>query len=268
MMSCETVQDSLDALRDGSLGLPEAGEVREHLAACRSCAREWEVTEALRAVIRDRASAPTAPVGFHVAMARLLERHVAPGGWFASLQDAFHRQPIAAMAFAAAMVLFVLVPLNLHRLSQRETILPLVEESVNEHIRLALHETPPEIPVAELHPLHVRHQRRIELFQSLSFPDDQEYRLAGGQVSYLLNRKVLDVTYYRQANRPITLLVLPSAGIRLPDQRLNVVGYVVYQAVHRGFQTVHWQEGPLIYSLVFGVDESDPSPLIEKLHHK
>lgn len=59
MMSCETVQDSLDALRDGSLGLPEAGEVREHLAACRSCAREWEVAEALRAVIRDRATAPT-----------------------------------------------------------------------------------------------------------------------------------------------------------------------------------------------------------------
>lgn len=266
-MRCEIVKDSLDALRDGTLGLPEAGEVREHLAACRSCGHDWEVTEALRAVIRDRVSAPVAPAAFRAAMASLLEREAGRVGWMDRLQQAFRRQPLAAMAVAAAMVLLVLVPLNLRLLSVREVIPPLVEESVNEHIRLTLREASPEIPIHELQPLLDRHQGRLEFLQPVSFPDDQEYHLAGGQVSYLLNRKVLAVTYYRRANRPITLLVLPGAGIRLSEQPLSLAGRV-YRALHRGFQTVHWQEGPLIYSLVSDSDEADLSPLVEKLQHK
>lgn len=267
MIGCETARDSLEVLRDGTLGLSEAGEVRHHLAICRSCAREWEATEALRAIIRDRVSTPVASVAFHRAMAHLLERQAVPAGWFARLQEAFRCRPVAAMALTAAMVLLVLVPLNLQMLFRRETVLPLVEESVNEHIRLTLHETPPEIPIRELQPLPVRHQRRLDLFQSLSFPDDREYHLAGGQVSYLLNRKILTVTYYRQANRPITLLVLPSAGIRLPKQPMSLTGKV-YWAIHRGFRTAHWQQGSLIYSLVSDSDEADLSPLVEKLQYK
>lgn len=267
MLSCETVKDSLDTMRDGTLGLPEAGEVRAHLAICRSCAREWKVTEALRAVIRDRAAAPVAPPAFHAAMARLLEDHATPMGWFARLQEACRLRPVAAMALTAAMVLLVLVPLNLHMLATRDTVLLLIEESVNEHIRRSLHETPPEIPTRELQPLPVRLQQRLELLQPLSFPDDQEYRLVGGQMSYLLHRKVLTVTYYRQPDRPITLLVLPGAGIRLPDRSMSRKGNV-YWIIHHGFRTAHWQQGPLIYSLISDADESDLSPLIEKLQHK
>ncbi|CBE68974.1 protein of unknown function [Candidatus Methylomirabilis oxygeniifera] len=254
-------------MRDGTLGLPEASEVRAHLAICRSCAREWEVTEALRAVIRDRASAPVAPAAFHAAMARLVEQQAAPMGWFARFQEACRLRPITAMALTAAMVLLILVPLNLHMLSKYETILPLVEESVNEHIRLTLREAPPEIPTRELQPLPVRHQQRLELSQSLSFPDDQEYRLVGGQVSYLLHRKALTVAYYHRPDRPITLLVLPGAGIRLPDRSVSLKGKV-YWTIHHGFRTAHWRQGPLIYSLVSDSGEADLSPLIEKLRHK
>ncbi|MBI2884087.1 MAG: zf-HC2 domain-containing protein [Candidatus Methylomirabilis oxyfera] len=267
MLRCETVKDFLDALRDGTLGLSEVQEVRSHLATCSACGRESEVTEALRAAIRNRVSAPAAPAAFREAMAHLLARQATPMGWFARLQEAFRRQPVAAMALTAAMVLLVLVPLNLQMLFRRETVLPLVEESVNEHIRLTLHETPPEIPIRELQPLPVRHQRRLELFQSLSFPDDSEYHVTGGQVSYLLHRKVLTVTYYHRPNRPITLLVLPSTGIQLPDQPIGLAGKV-YWAIHQGFRTAHWQQGPLIYSLVADSDEADLSRLVEKLQHK
>lgn len=157
MMRCETVKDFVDALRDGTLGRPEAEEVREHLSTCNSCAREWEVTEILRAAIRDRVSAPAAPTAFREAMGRLLERQASPVGWFARFQEACRRQPVAAMALTAAMVLLVLVPLNLWMLSPREMVVPLIEESINEHIRLGLRETPPEIPIRELQPLPIRH---------------------------------------------------------------------------------------------------------------
>ncbi|MDE2059421.1 MAG: zf-HC2 domain-containing protein [candidate division NC10 bacterium] len=266
-MRCETVKDCLDALRDGTLGRPEAAEVREHLAACNSCAREWDVTEALRAAIRDRVSVPAAPAAFREAMTRLLERQAAPLGWFARLQDVFRRYPVAAMALAAAMVLLVVVPLNLWMLPAREMVVPLLEESVNEHIRLGLREAVPEIPAAELQPLLARHQRRLDFPSPLSFPDDQEHHLVGGHVSYLLHRKVLTVTYYHRANRPITLVVLPGAGIRFPEQPMSLAGKV-YWAVHRGFRIVHWQQGPLIYSLVSDPDEADLSPLVEKLQHR
>lgn len=266
-MRCEVVKEFLDALRDGTLSRPEAEEVRAHLAACRVCAGEWEVTEALRAAIRDRVSAPAAPAAFREAMVRLLERQAAPRGWFARLQEAFRRQPVAAMAFASAMVLLVLVPLNLRLLAMREPVVPLLDESVNEHIRLGLREATPEIPVAELQPLLARHQRRIDFSGPLSFPDDQEHHLVGGHVSYLLRRKVLTVTYYHRPNRPITLLVLPSVGIRFPEQPMSLTGKV-YWAIHRGYRTVHWQQGPLIYSLISDPDEADLSPLVEKLQHR
>lgn len=267
MMRCETVKDILDALRDGTLSPPEATEVREHFAACRSCAMDWEVTEALRAVIRERVSVPAAPAVFRETMIRLLERQPAPKGWFTRLQDAFRGQPVAAMVFGAAMVLFVLVPLNLWMSSAREMVVPLIEESINEHIRLGLREAPPEIPIAELQPLLNRHRLRLEFPGPLSFPDDQEHHLIGGQVSYLLHRKVLAVTYHQQRNQPITLLVLPSAGIWFPERPMNLTGKV-YWTIHRGFRTAEWQEGPLIYALVSDVDEADLWRLVEKLQHK
>src|SRR5574337_29653 len=189
MMRCEIVKEVLDALRDGSLSLSEAEEVREHLAACRACAREWEVTEALRTAIRERVSAPAAPAAFREAMARLLERQTAPMDWFARLQNLFGRQPLAAMAVVVALVLVVLLPLNLRLLAMREPVVPLLEESVNEHIRLGLREAVPEISAAELQPLLARHQRRLDFSSPLSFPDDQEHHLVGGHVSYLLRRK-------------------------------------------------------------------------------
>lgn len=267
MMRCETVKDCVDALRDGTLCRPEAQDVRAHLTACDACARDWEVTEALRAAIRDRASAPAAPAAFREAIMRILERQVAPVGWFARFQAAFSRQPLGAMVLTAAMVLLVLVPLNVWMLSPREMVLPLIEESVNEHIRLSLRETPPEIPVGELQPLPIRHRRRLEFVNPLSFPDDREYHLVGGQVSYLLHRKVLAVTYYHRPRRPITLLVIPSAGIELPEGPMSLRGKV-YSATHRGFQTAEWQEGPLIYTLVSNSDEADLLRLAEKLRHK
>jgi anti-sigma factor RsiW len=199
-------------------------------------------------------------------MVRLLERQAAPKGWFARLQGTFRRQPVAAMALAVAMVLLVVVPLNLWMLALRELSMPLLEESVNEHIRLGLREAVPEIPVAELQPLLARHQRRLDFSSPLSFPDDQEHQLVGGHVSYLLRRKVLTVTYYHRPKRPITLLVVPSAGIRFPEQPMSLTGKV-YRAIHRGFQTAHWQQGSLIYSLVADSDEANLSPLVEKLQN-
>lgn len=107
----------------------------------------------------------------------------------------------------------------------------------------------------------------MEFPGSLSFPDDQEYHLIGGQVSYLLHRKVLAVTYHQQLNQPITLLVLPGAGIRFPERPMSLTGKV-YWAIHQGFRTVEWQEGPLIYALVSDADEAVLWRLVEKLQHK
>ncbi|NJD69069.1 MAG: hypothetical protein FIA90_10565 [candidate division NC10 bacterium] len=265
MMRCEAVKDLLDALRDDSLGRPEAAEVREHLAVCSACAREWEITQVLRAAVRERVSVPGAPAAVREAMACLLEPKTARMGWLARLPAAFHQQPVAAMAFGAVMVLLVLVPLNLWMMSARQVVVPLIEESINEHIRLGLREAPPEIPGGELQPLLIRHQRRLEFPRSLSFPDDQEHHLIGGQVSYLLHRKVLAVTYHQQPNQPITLLVFPGAGIWFPERPMSLTGKV-YWAIHRGFRTVEWQDGPYIYSLVSDSDEDDLFPLIKKLH--
>ncbi len=267
MMRCETVKQFVDALRDGSLNRPETEKVRAHLAACAACAREWTVTEALRAAIRSQASVPAAPADFREAMARRLEAQGARQGWFARLQTAFRHQPVAAMAFGAAMVLLVLAPLNLWVLSRQEIVAPLIEESVNEHIRLGLRGTALEIPGTELRPLLTRHQKRLEFFNPLSLPDDQEHQLIGGQVSYLLHRKVLAVTYSHRPKPHITLLVIPSSGIQLPKQLIGHIGKV-YGTIHRGFYAVEWLDGPFIYTLVTDSVEEDLTPLIEKLRRK
>ena len=266
MMSCETIRESLDELRDGTLAEQEARAVREHLACCSSCATEWEMTEMLREAIRDRASAPGAPFAFREAMARLLGPKPTNVSWVAKLQEAIRLRPLVAVAVAAALAILVVLPLNLQMLSTKQVTTPLVEESVNEHIRLTLREALPDIPSRELQPVPDTHQRRLEFSGPLSFPDDLEFQLVGGQVSYVLGRRVLAVTY-RKGDRPITLLVLPGSGIRLPEQPRTDAGRV-YRAADRGFQTVHWQQGPLIYSLVSDVEHADLSRLAEKLQQK
>jgi anti-sigma factor (TIGR02949 family) len=266
MLRCDTVEESLDALRDGALGPEEAEEVRQHLARCGTCAAEWDVTERLREAIRDRASAPPAPAAFRKAIVRLLEPQPARVSWVAKLQEGIRLRPLAAMAVAVVVAMLVVLPLNLQLWSTKEVVTALVGESVNEHIRQTLREGLPEIPSRELQPVQDRHQRRLEFSGPLSFPDDVEFQLIGGQVSYLLRRKALAVTY-RKAARPITLLVLPSSGIQLPAPP-PIIGAQVYRATDRGFQTVHWQQGPLIYSLVSDLDQADLARLAEKLQQK
>ena len=267
-MRCDTVRDSLDALRDESLSRQEAEEVRRHLADCRSCAREWEVTESLRQAIRERASAPAAPLAFREAMERLLEPKVARAGWAESLWQALRRRPfVAGLSLAVAVAFLVLLPSNLRHLSMREAaVTPLVQESVNEHVRLTLRDAPPEIPGHKLQPLPDDERERFALPRSVSFPDDQEFQLIGGQASSLLDRRALAVTY-RKADRPITVLVLPGSGIRLPAQPPIPSGQV-YRATHHGYQTIHWQQGSLIYSMVSDADGADLSRLVEKLQQR
>ena len=264
-MRCETVKDLVDMLRDDTLGGREARQVREHLAGCRSCATEWDATEKLKEAIRDRASCPAAPPAFRVALTRrLLERQPARVGWAARLQEAFGRRPITAIWLAVAVVLVVLLPLMPRILSMREpAVAPLVEESINEHIRLTLRKAPPEIPGYELQPLPDKERELLAFPETLSFPDDQEFRLVGGQVSTLLNRRVLAVRY-RKADRPITVLVLPDSGLWLPAQSQIPVSHI-HRATHRGFQAIQWQKGSLVYSVVSDADEANLSRLAEKL---
>lgn len=267
-MRCDTVKDSRDALRDGSLSRQGAEEVRQHLAGCSSCAREWEVTEQLRQAIRERASMPAAPPAFREAMARLLEPKTARAGWTEWLWQPFRRRPfVAGLPLAVAVALLVLLTSNLRHLSMREAaVTPLVEESVNEHVRLTLGASPPEISGHELQPLRDRERERFALPRSVSFPDDHEFHLIGGQGSSLLDRRALAVTY-RKADRAITVLVMPGSGIRLPAQA-PIPESKVYRATHRGYRTIHWQQGPLIYSVVSDADEADLSRLAEKLQQK
>ena len=266
MMTCDMVKESLDALRDGSLEPRDAEAINRHLAQCGACAAEWEITERLREVIRDRASAPPAPAAFRKRVARLLEPQPRSAGWVEKLQEMIRLRPLAAMAMAMAVAALVVLPMNLRLWSTKEFVTPLVEESVNEHIRQTLREGPHDIPRQELRPVHDRHRERLEFSGPLSFPDDMEFHLIGGQMSYVLHRRALAVTY-RKVDRPITLLVFSGSGIRLPEQP-HATTTPLYRATDRGFQTVQWQQGPLIYSLVSDLNESDLSRLSEKLQQK
>ncbi len=113
MMDCQKASALLFEYIDQTLSAEQAKELREHVSACRACARELEISEGLDRQLAAHLSVSSTPdlwpeVQRRIAMRSSPSTH----SWIHQfLPSAWHRAGLAASAIAVTIAAF-LVPVN------------------------------------------------------------------------------------------------------------------------------------------------------------
>jgi mycothiol system anti-sigma-R factor len=239
-MNCSEVRTRLSAYVDGELTVSEIAAVEGHCLECRQCAALVGAERELRQLLR-RQPRETAPLELRARIRRGIRREAAVGRTRRWL-------PVAAVAAAAAIVAFVLVP-------ARRTPPPLVADLVDKHIAYAQIERPAEL--ASTDPREV-----VEWFQAragmrVTVPDYSPagIYLAGARLAEAHERKAAYLLY-EKGRTLLSVFMVPGsvADATFPGRRVSYRGHEYITDERKGFRTVSWTDGQAIYGLVSVLD--------------
>jgi anti-sigma factor RsiW len=143
----------------------------------------------------------------------------------------------------------------------------LVEEAVNDHLRVVESSHPVEIESGGIHQVKPWFTGRLDFAPRVEFSGDAEFPLVGGSVGYFRDRKAA-VFLFRHRLHSITLLVFPADRLPWRSHGLRSLGpLAVDEQRSRGFNVLLWREGELGYALVSDVNLADLEQLAPRLNH-
>jgi len=143
----------------------------------------------------------------------------------------------------------------------------LVEEAVNDHLRVVESSHPVEIESGGIHQVKPWFTGRLDFAPRVEFSGDAEFPLVGGSVGYFRDRKAA-VFLFRHRLHSITLLVFPADRLPWRSHGLRSLGpLAVDEQRSRGFNALLWREGELGYALVSDVNLADLERLAPRLNH-
>jgi anti-sigma factor RsiW len=243
----------LDAIR-GRLAEPERERFAQHLQTCPECRKLYEREQALDHALgkrptlslpdslRDKLSAQAAPIARTRPKARL-------GRLVAILAPS-----LAAVALATQLVS--------DRLAQSRK---LVDEAVNDHLRVLYAERPIEIESGGIHQVKPWFSGRLDFAPVLSFSGDDEFPMQGGAVGLFVDRKAATFVFKHRLHTA-TLFVFRGEGLGWPIRNDTSVGALpAASSASRGFNVLLWRNGDLGYALVSDVDRAELSRLAVKV---
>ncbi len=141
----------------------------------------------------------------------------------------------------------------------------LVQEAVNDHLRLLYAEHPLELANGELSQVKPWFAGRLDFAPVLEFGGDAEFPLSGASVAYFVDRKAA-AFLFKQQTHYITLLVFRAAGLPWALRGDTPLGRIsASHAVERGFSVLLWRDGDLGYALVSDVSTADMARLATKI---
>ncbi len=171
--------------------------------------------------------------------------------------------PIASACAAGLLVWVVLRP----RADTSPFRADMVQEAVNDHLRVVDSAHPAEIESGGIHQVKPWFTGRLDFAPRVEFAGDAEFPLVGGSVGYFHDRKAA-VFLFRHRLHSLTLLVFPAEGLPWRSQGLKPLGPIaVDEQTSRGFTTLLWREGELGYALVSDVNAADLERLAPRLNH-
>jgi len=169
-----------------------------------------------------------------------------------------------ASACAAGLLVWVVVRPPADTAGAR---LDLVEEAVNDHLRVVESSHPVEIESGGIHQVKPWFTGRLDFAPRVEFSGDAEFPLVGGSVGYFRDRKAA-VFLFRHRLHSITLLVFPADRLPWRSHGLRSLGpLAVDEQRSRGFNVLLWREGELGYALVSDVNLADLEQLAPRLNH-
>jgi len=263
-MDCNEVRELLLAHQRGELAGDERARVAAHLEGCAACrgaaAADARLSELLAQKLprypasaelkRRLAERVAGPVAVAPPRSRRLGRYLAP----------------LASALAAAVLVLVTVRVTQPRfLRPGLATVDMVEEGVNDHLRVVASAHPVEIESGGIHQVKPWFTGRLDFAPRVSFSGDDEFKLEGGSVGYFRDRKAA-VFVFKVRLHTISLFVFRADGFPWATRGLTRVGPLEVDAqVSRGFNVLLWREGELGYCLVSDVNRAELDALAVRI---
>ncbi len=248
---CKTARTQLlDAIR-GRLGESDRERFALHVQGCAECSKLHE-----RELLLDRALSKRPTFSLPDSLRDKLRTQLTPskpkaqlGRWLA----------IVAPSLAAAALLLLLVGGRLGHGQQ------LVDEAVNDHLRVLYAERPIEIESGGIHQVKPWFAGRLDFAPVLSFSGDDEFPLAGGAVGLFVDRKAATFLFKHRLHTA-SLFVFRSEGLGWPVRNDTSVGVLpASSSTSRGYNVLLWRDGDLGYALVSDMDRSELARLAAKV---
>lgn len=253
-MTCTRTRERLRDLHEGRLSDAERKETTDHLASCAECRRIDEEERVVTSLLRERLPRHAAPESLKQRLAAEL---AAKAPVEAKPASALRRRArfVAALAAAAVLAAAALVALNGSLgTGSRDAV---VEEALNDHLRVLYAEHPIEIESGGIHQVKPWFSGRVDFAPAVAFGGDDDFPLLGGAVSYFVDRKAATFFFKRRLHN-ISLFVMRAAGLSWPAHPVVHMGRLSATVTSRqGFHVVLFRDGDLGYALVSDVDPAE-----------
>jgi anti-sigma factor RsiW len=264
-MECIEVRDQLLAHQRGQLPPEVRDRVTEHLEGCPGCRQTALLEGELSTLLEQR-------LPRHLASPELRRRltegareapAARPTGGRGRLRVALPLSSAVAAAAIALLAVRITQPSFLRSPSLDSTAM--VDEGVNDHLRVVTSEHPLDIVSGGIHQVKPWFTGRLDFAPRVSFAGDDEFQLAGGSISYFRDRKAATFVFKRRLHT-VSLFVFPAEGLPWPARDVTRLGALKATAhVSRGFSVLLWRQGELGYCLVSDIDGAELERLAQKI---
>jgi len=243
--TCDELQPLLRDAARGRLDPGQATAVAAHLGTCAACRAISDEERVLDRLLEEKLPQHPASLALKRRLAARLPSVDVPAKSTRSRRWALLALPLAA----CAALLLVLRP----RVDARD---PLVDEAINDHLRVVYRDQPVDVESGGPHRVKPWFTGRLDFAVPHVYGGDEEFTLVGGSVALFHDRKAALLVYKRQLHT-ISLFVFPSDGLVLPsDGRVRQ---------ERGFSVVLWRDGDLGYALASDLNGADLQTLARRI---
>ena len=251
-MSCDEL--TLQAYIDGEVDAVNALRVEEHLRRCAVCAERLRFARALGPRLREQARSMQAPADLRARILGLVDEKAAERVP-TTISKPWHRNVFrlpslrqaswfASGALAASLAAFALVPV----LAPNQ--LPLETELVSDHLRSLVENHLIDVPSSDQHTVKPWFAGRLDVAPPVPDLTMQGFRLLGGRLDYVGDRKV-GVLVYQRRQHVINVFVWADTSTRDEGPRV---------ASRKGFNICSWHGKGLVF---WAVSDLNAEELLE-----
>jgi len=260
MNDCQATREQvLDAVR-GRLAERQRAHFAAHLEGCSGCRRLFEREQALDHALEQRPRF-TLPDRLREKLAAQVAKEGAVTRVAASApRKRFGRWAAVIVPSLAAALLTVMLVRGGGPPGQ-----PLIDEAVNDHLRVLYAERPIEVESGGIHQVKPWFAGKLDFAPVLDFSGDEEFPLQGGAIALFVDRKAATFVFKHRLH-VASLFVFRSQGLNWPTRTDRAIGKLSgLSAAQRGYNVLLWQDRDLGYALVSDMDPNALARLAQKL---
>jgi anti-sigma factor (TIGR02949 family) len=244
-MQCNDCREALNAYIDGELPPVRAESVRDHLAGCIDCQREYDTLMAVSVSIKESLVQYAAPAQLEDRIRKAVSSNDF-GEDVVSVRGVARRWPqLVAAGLFVAVASSTLTYAIVQQRAERATV---AEHVVSSHIRSLMPGHLTDVASNNLHNVKPWFAGRVDISPSVPSLDSAGFPLVGGRLDYVDGRAVAALVYMRRQH-VINVYSWPTAAASAPARRL---------ADAHGYHIFNWRNGGVE---LWAISDVDPQEL-------